>query len=165
MAITRTGLDPWLGFSGTSYFHELTRQAMRVAEEMVEEAVQAPTVPRTVDVLRVTQQVSANTAAGIPATWSVVNGLESIQSLVFQPREWNEAHPAQAKLLDAQRIILMADVPAGGGILADKILTTDRVQYDDPTYGVVPFDVLEVFPIKGAGLVRVKVEYVREGNA
>jgi len=165
MAITRTGLDPWLGFMGTSYFHELARQTMRVAEEMSEEAVAAPAVPRTVDVLRVTKAVDADTAAGIPAVWGAVAGLEDIQSLVFHPREWNETQPAEAHILEGERIILMADVPAAGGILSDKLLPTDRVQYDDPTYGVVPFAVMEVFPIRGAGLVRVKAKYVREGNA
>ena len=164
MSITRTGLEPWLGLSGTGYFHELARQAMRVAEEMSEEAVAAPTVPRTVNVLRVTQLNAVDTAAGISPTWSAVAGLEDIQTLVFHPREWNQAHPTEVALLAGERIFLMADVPAGGGILSDKILTTDRIEYEDGTYGLVPFDVVEVFPIKGAGLVRVKGRYVREGD-
>tara|TARA_B000000532_G_scaffold162640_1_gene131141 strand:- start:378 stop:872 length:495 start_codon:yes stop_codon:yes gene_type:complete len=164
MASTTTGLDPWLGFMGTSYVHELTRQAFRIAEEMTEEAVSAPNVPRVVDVVRKFQVVSVDTALGVPATWQSVAGLSDLQSLVFYPRQWHEEEPAEAKIKAGERVIVIADVPAGGKVQANKIALTDRIKYDDPTYGQSYWEIQEVQPISGPGLVRVKVAFDRQAS-
>ena len=50
MTETRTGLNNWLGESGTRYYQELVRQASRVASEIVEQATNG--TPRVVDVIR-----------------------------------------------------------------------------------------------------------------
>jgi hypothetical protein len=162
MASTTTGLEPWLGFMGTAYAHELTRQAFRIAEEMTEEAVTAPNVPRVVDVVRKTQVSSANTALAVPATWQVVAGLADLQALIFYPRQWHEEEPAEAKIKAGERVIVIVDVPAGGEVQANKIALTDRIKYDDPTYGESFWDVQEVQPISGPGMVRVKVAFDRQ---
>ena len=149
---------------GTSYFHELTRQAVRVAEEMSEEAVAAPGIPRTVSVLRRSVAAPADTAAGIPATWNMAPGLDAVQSLIFYPRNWNIHAPAEAKLLDAERMIVLMDVPASAGQPTDIVLRTDRIRYSDSEYGDATFEVLETQAIEGPGAVRVKVKYAREGT-
>jgi hypothetical protein len=164
MAATTTGLDPWLGFMGTSYVHELTRQAFRIAEEMTEEAVSAPNVPRVVDVVRKTKAVAANTALGVPATWQPVAGLADIQSLIFYPRQWNDDQPDEAKIKAGERVVVLVDVPAGGTVGANKIALTDRVKYIDPTYGLSFWEVKEVEPITGPGMVRVKVAFDRQAS-
>ena len=164
MASTTTGLDPWLGFAGTSYVHELTRQAFRIAEEMTEEATTSANIPRTVNVVRKTETVAANTALGVEATCQVVNGLENLQSLIFYPRQWEEDQPAEARLKSGERMIVIADVPAAGNAGANQVMLTDRVQYNDPTYGDSFWQVLEVQTISGPGMARIKVQFDRQAS-
>ena len=164
MASTTTGLDPFLGFMGTSYVHELTRQAFRIAEEMTEEAVNSPSIPRTVDVVRKFQVASVNTALATPATWQARAGLTDLQSLIFYPRQWHEEEPAEAKIKAGERIIVIADVPAAGKVQANKIALTDRIKYNAPTYGESYWEVHEVQPISGPGLVRIKVSFDRQAS-
>ena len=63
----------------------------------------------------------------------------------------------------AERELLLADVPAGGGVAEDKVVLSDIVEYTDPLYGLARFEVLEAIPVPGPGLVRLKVRYCREG--
>ena len=131
---------------------------------MTEEAVNSPSVPRVVDVVRKFQVVSVDTALAVPATWQSVAGLTNLQSLVFYPRQWAEEEPAEAKIKSGERVIVIADVPAGGKVQANKIALTDRIKYDDPTYGQSYWEVQEVQPISGPGLVRVKVAFDRQAS-
>ncbi len=164
MASTTTGLNPFLGLAGTSYVHELTRQAFRIAEEMTEEAVTAATTPRTISVIRKTETVSANTALAIEATWQTVNGLDDLETLIFYPRQWQEDQPAEARLKSGERMLVVADVPAAGKAGANQIMLTDRVKYTDPTYGLSFWKVLEVQTIGGPGMARIKVEFDRQAS-
>ena len=161
MAQTRTGLNNWLGEMGTDYAHELVRQASRVASELGEEATSG--VPRTVSVLRREEVTAANTALGIIGAYNAVGGLQDLPATVFHPNKWDEeSTPGDVKLREGHRNILVADVPAGGGVGADLIVPTDVIEYDDPLYGVAQFEVLSSTPVPGPGLVRVEVRYSRE---
>lgn len=160
MAETTTGLDPWLGYTGTSYAQELIRQASRVASELVEQPTNG--IPRVVSIIRKTQAVAANTALGIAATWDAVSGLTDLQATYFQPSTWEKDRPATTtQILDAERTLLIADVPAAGGIDAYKILLTDKVRVDDPEFGVVDLEITSVSPVRGTGLVHVDCVYRR----
>ena len=160
MAETTTGLDPWLGFTGASYAQELVRQASRVASELVEQATTG--IPRVVTIVRKTQAIAANTALGIAATWDAVAGLDGLQATYFQPSTWDKDRPGTAtEILDAERTLLIADVPSAGSIAAYKILLTDKIRVDDPEFGLVDFQVTSVSPIRGTGLVHVECVYRR----
>lgn len=164
MAKTTTGLHSWMGETGTNYFHELTRQAFRLAEEITEEAVGGNSIPRTVSVIRKTEAVAANSALGVKATWSTVAGLDTIEALIHYPRSWNESQQQELKLLAGERVIVLVDVPAGGNVSADKISLTDRIKYNDPTYGDSYWEVVEVLPIQGPGMVRTRVRFDRQDS-
>ena len=160
MAETTTGLNPWLGYTGTSYAQELVRQASRVASELVEQPTTG--IPRVVSIVRKTESVSANTSLGIAATWDAVSGLTDLQATYFQPSTWEKDRPATAtEIVGAERTLLIADVPASGSIAAYKILLTDKVRVDDPEFGVVDFQVTSVSPIRGTGLIHVECVYRR----
>ena len=164
MAKTNTGLHSWMGETGTNYFHELTRQAFRLAEEMTEEAVGNNSIPRTVSIIRKVKQGAENSALGVKATWSAVNGLESVEALISYPRQWNEETQEHLKLLSGERMILLIDVPEAGGVSADKISLTDRIKYNDPTYGESFWEITEVQPVQGPGIVRVKASFDRQDS-
>lgn len=160
MSEVNTGLDPWLGFMGSSYAHELVRQASRVASELVEQPTQG--IPRTVSIIRSTVSASADTALGIPATWAVVAGLEGLQATYFQPSAWDKDRPAQAvDITKAERSLLIADTPSAGGISSDTILLTDKIRVDDPEFGMVDLEVTAVKPLRGTGLIHVESVYRR----
>ena len=162
MAQTRTGLDNWLGEIGTSYAHELTRQAARVVSELSEEATQG--IPKVVSILRKEEVSQANTALGIVGQYNPVAGLQNIPATVFHPNKWKEdLTKGDIKIKMAERELLLADVPAGGGVAEDKVVLSDIVEYTDPLYGLARFEVLEAIPVPGPGLVRLKVRYCREG--
>jgi hypothetical protein len=160
MAETRTGLDAWLGLAGTDYAHELVRQASRVVSELSEQATTG--IPRTVNIIRKTVVQAADTALAVAGTWQTVAGLGNLQATMFQPSEWDKDVPATATdIVKADRVFLIADIPAAGGTLADVVLMTDKVQVDDPEFGEVELQILSLFPIRGTGLIKVEAQYVR----
>ena len=67
--------------------------------------------------------------------------------------------------LEGERVVLIADIPAAGGVGADKILTTDRIRYEDAVYGEHAFEITEMSVDQNAGIVRAKVRYAREEGA
>ena len=163
MAETRTGLDNWLGMSGTQYSQELVRQAARVASELVEQPTNG--IPRTIDVVRKAQTQDANTALGVAAQWSPVAGLTGLSATLFLPNEWEGPRDEtdSVRVKEGERSLLVADVPAAGTIPADRIMLTDNVKIDDPVYGEAYFSIESVNPIRGTGLIHVKVVYSRDG--
>ncbi len=163
MAETRTGLNNWLGVTGTQYYQELVRQAARAVSEITEEATSG--VPRTVDVIRKVKTQDADSALGVAAQWSPVAGLTNLAATLFMPGEiYNDETSTDGaiKLKASQRVVLIADIPEAGGIPADKIMLTDKIKMDDPVYGDSRFAVDEIRPIRGAGLVHVIVSYSRD---
>lgn len=164
MAEVTTGLEPWWGFTGTSYAHELSRQAVRVLSEVTNEPVISTTDPITVSILRRQVTLPGNTARGIAATWVEVAGLDDLFAVVFTQADWSEfsASPNATRLLEGERILLIPDVPASGGVDAFEVLTTDRCSYIDPVYGLHSFEITEVRLPQGPGVAWLKVRYARE---
>ena len=161
MTETRTGLNNWLGVTGTQYYQELVRQAARVASEITEQATSG--VPRAIDVIRKSKTSDANTALGVPAVWSAVDGLTGLAATLFMPNERAKERPGAAvEINESQRVLLVADVPAAGGIASDKILLTDKISFEDPVYGDAKFSIDSVNPIRGTGLVHITVSFSRD---
>ena len=162
MTETRTGLDAWLSAFGTARAHELTRQAARVVSELSEPATSG--IPRTVDIVRFVETVAADSALMVQGTYAPVAGLTNLQANYFQPGDWqSEAPGTGTETIKADRVLLIADVPAGGTGLADTILLTDRIRVDDPEFGLVDLAPLKVAPVRGTGLVRVEAKFSRDG--
>ena len=164
MAETSTGLLPFMGFTGTSYAHELTRQAVRVLSELTNEAVTSTNDPIQVNILRRQETAAGNMARGIAATWSTVAGLEDLMAVVFTQSDWNdrEAVPNTVRLREGERVIMIPDIPTAGGVAAYTILPTDRVSYVDAVYGLTSFDITEVRMPQGPGVAWMRVQYARE---
>lgn len=158
MAETRTGLDPWLSQTGTSYIQELVRQASRIASEMVEPATNG--IPRTVIISRDTITQAASSALGVNAT--TTTSTATVQATYFQKTTWGQEMPAvAADIRVAKRALLVADVPELGGKPADKIYLTDVITVDDPEFGDIDLKITKVTPLRGAGLIHVEAEYQR----
>ena len=164
MAATTTGLDRWFGKTGVDYIHELERLAAMMLSEASEESSANPTIPRKVSILRREDPVGGDPIRGIAATWTTVAGLTNLTSWVWLPSAWNDSAMQQGapSLREGERVIVIADIPAAGNGAANRVLPTDRIKYDDPTYGEQVFEVRNVEPNPGAGLVRVFVKYARE---
>lgn len=137
---------------------------MRVLSEITNEPVVSTVDPITVSILRRQVLVPGNTARGIASTWTEVAGLEDMLAVVFTQADWSEANadPNATRLLEGERIIMIPDVPAGGGVDAFEVLTTDRVSYIDAVYGLHSFEILEVRLPQGPGVAWMRVRYARE---
>lgn len=147
---------------GASRAHELIRQASRIVSEASEQATNG--IPRVVDVIRKTETVAGDSALMLPATYQPVAGLTSLQATYFQPSEWNNTRPGTAaEVVQADRVLLIADVPAAGDGAADVILLTDRVRVDDPEFGLIDLIVTDVATVRGTGLVKVEASFGRDG--
>lgn len=133
-----------------------------VASEGSEQATTEPTPPRTVDILRRQVSAAGDPSSGISPTWSAVAGLSGLTAYVYRPHEWTAREEAQIELREGDRIVVVADVPTAGGIAADTILRTDRVRFDDALFGTTAFEIVEVRPPAGEGLIWLHVRYARE---
>ncbi len=159
MAETRTGLNPWLSETGTAYVHELVRQASRIASELVEPATTG--IPREVTLTRSQIAVAANTALGINSTTNDTS--VTVEANYFQKTVWGEEQPGTvAPIRKADRVLILKDVPAFGGQLADKVLLTDVIAVDDPEFGVVNLEIKKVTPLRGTGMIHVEAVYHRK---
>lgn len=155
MAATSDGLNGFFGTVGAHYINELKRRA---AQMLVETSAPAGD-PRTVSVLRMEQDDAGNLALGISPSWSQIAGLANLEAAVITAAQWAEQpiRGVKVELKDADRVIIIADVPLGG-----LILPSDRIQYTDPVYGEVVFDVIESLFDDGANICRVLVKYAKE---
>ncbi len=158
MAETRTGLNPWLSETGTSYLSELVRQASRIASEMVEPATSG--IPRTVIVSRDVITQAASSALGVDAITATHTA--TVQATYFQKTTWGEETPAvTSDIRVAKRALLIADMPELAGKPSDRIYLTDVIVVDDPEFGSVSLKITKVTPLRGAGLIHVEAEYQR----
>lgn len=159
MAETTTGLNPWLGKTGTDYVHELVRQASRIASELVEEATHG--IPRQVTITRSQIAVAANTALGVDATTN--DSSVVVSANYFQKTTWLEEQPGTvAPIRRADRTLLLKDVPAFGGQQANFVFITDIISVDDPEFGLVNLEIKKVTPLRGTGMIHVEAVYVRK---
>lgn len=154
MPKTTTGLDGFFGTIGTHYVNELKRRATKM---LVESTAQAGE-PRTITIVRKTNNNDGNPALMLPNTWTTVSGMEDLEAAILEATDWSEQWPGKPPIefKDADRIILIADVPNGG-----YVLTSDRVIYDDPVYGERTFDVLHAAHDDAANICRVLVKYAK----
>ena len=162
MPVTRNWLLRWHGLAGVDYLHELHRQGMAIMSEVVEESVASPGIPRTVDVLRRQVSVAPDSANFVPATWVVVAGLTGLTAMVHLPGWEDQGQPVSQVLRDGERMVIIADIPAAGGVSDDTLKSSDRLKYDDPTYGEQVFEIIELRSEPGTGLVFARVKYAKE---
>lgn len=164
MPTTTTGLNPFNDLFGTHYIHEMTRQAMRIGAEMNNPAVLSSVTPQPVDVLRRRIIADGVPSQGIAELWETVAGLTDIFGQVILPAAWNKAQvePGMPVLRSTQRVVLLVDVPATGEVGQYDVVMTDRIKYEDPIYGDQVFEIKELMPSPGPGIVRMIVEYARE---
>jgi len=166
VAETDSGLNAYLGFTGTSRAHELIRSGVRVLSEITNEAVASTVDPITVDILRRQVSISGNPMGGIPDTYTTVAGLSDLLAVVFTQAAWNDRQIDPAvRLKEGERVILLPDVPAAGGIDAYEVTTNDRCRFSDPVYGLQSFEITEVRLPQGPGTAWLKVKYAREAGA
>lgn len=143
---------------------ELRRQALVSTSEINEHIPADSDFPRTVEVKRQEKTADGNPAIGIGATWATVAGLDAIVGHVRTNGKWRDQETGQRILLgEAERIVMLLDVPAGGNGLADEVLTTDRLIFDDPIKGeVTVWEVVETYVSNRDGIAVCRVKYARE---
>jgi hypothetical protein len=161
---TETGLNAFLGFHGTHRIHELTRQAARITAEMNNPAVSSDVDPSPVSIIRRVLTSAGNPSQGIEPTYNFAAGLSAVFGTVILPAAWNPVQPQEGGVIlkDNERVVILVDIPAAGGVAAGKLLLSDQLLLTDPIYGFVTFDVTKVMPSPGPNIVRAVARYARE---
>ena len=149
-----------VGPAGQMRFQNL----LRIAHETHRSVTSVPGEPTTVDILRVTQIVAGNPAAGIQPTFVPVAGLNGIAASYELPDVWNRRLESGGVPLKAnERVVWLRDVPATATERQDVVLLTDRVRFDDPIYGPgIVWSVFEIRTEDAARLIRVLIRYARQ---
>lgn len=164
MAQVTTGGNRLFGKTTMSRVSELRRQALVAASEINELIPLDSDVPRRVAVKRQEVVAPGTPSAGIAPTWSTVAGLGDIVGHVRTSGKWVDSETGQRIVLgDAERVVMLLDVPAGGNGLADEVLLTDRLVFDDEIKGAASvWDVKAVYLNKRDGIVICRASYARE---
>ena len=142
MAIPRT-----LGSVLQARAVSLRRQAMVAVSELRGD------YPATVNVIRREPTGPATSSRGVTTAWAAVAGLSGLQGHVRYNGKWVQtATGAEVELKGMQRIVMIADLPAGGNAGANDLLTTDRLQFTDAVYGQSTWVIKEVRDRNADGL-------------
>lgn len=140
MAIPRT-----LGPIIQARAQNLRRQAMVALSELVGPTTALGDYPVRVDVVRREQTAPGAPSRGIAPTWSVVAGLSDLVGHVRFSGKWvMKDTGVEAEIREHQRIVMLADLPAGGSGGANELLLTDRLRFADNVYGTAVWKVLEI---------------------
>ena len=102
-------------------------------------------VSMTVDVLRRAQTAAGSSALGIAPAFTTISGLNDIPALIRAGGTWrDQASGGERQLLEAERIVIVLDLPAGGAAARGELLASDRLRWSEPPYGKRTFEILEV---------------------
>lgn len=160
---TTTGKNRLFGPLTQGRIHELRRQAGVAVSEAVEEATAAGSFPRQVDVIRLEATAAAQPSLGLDASWAAVAGLTGLVGHVRTGGRWRDEEAGRdVQLRENERSVLVYDVPAAGDGAEGDILTTDRLRFDDPIYGVSAWEITEVRPRKASNMAHVLCRWARE---
>lgn len=164
MAQVITGANRLFGRTTMARMSELRRQALVSASEISELIPLDTDYPRRLAVKRQQVTVAGSPSVGIGPTWVTVAGLGDLVGHVRTSGKWvDEETGARIVLGEADRVVMVLDVPAGGYGLADEILLTDRLIFDDEIKGPdVVWDVKGIYLNKRDGIVVCRVTYARE---
>lgn len=142
---------------------ELRRRGVVLASEADELIPADSDFPRTVDVVRREQTSAGNPSAGVDGTWAVVAGLTGLTGRVRANGSWRDRDTGHlVQLGDAERVVFILDVPAGGNGLADQVLLTDHLRFTDPTKGAAIWEVVDLRLHLRDGIALLRVKYNRE---
>lgn len=118
---------------------------MVAVAELVGSTAAPGSYPTSVDVVRREVLTSGNTSLGIAPTWTTVAGLTDLVGHVRFSGKWViEETGVELEIRQHQRIVMLADLPAGGLGGANELLLTDRLRFDDHVYGSSVWRVLEI---------------------
>lgn len=164
MGETTTGANRLFGNTTMGRMGELRRQALVSSSEINEHIPADSDFPRTVSVQRKEQTSAGQPSIGLGASYSLVAGLTDITGHVRTNGRWKDARTGQRILLgDAERVVMLLDIPAGGNGQADELLTTDRLIFDDPIKGAATvWEVEEVYISYRDGIAVARCKYIRE---
>ncbi len=158
MAISRT-----LGPVIQARAQQLRRQAMVALSELTGATTADGSYPRLVDIVRLEPSGPANSAAGVATTWTEVPGLTNLVGHVRYFGRWVDVETGVGvELRDNQRVVMVADIPAGGAGAAGDLLLSDNLRFEDQTYGVADWKILQVRVRKPDGLAWALCEWARE---
>lgn len=119
--------------------------------------------PVTVNVIRREPAGPAASSRGVTTAWSTIAGLSGLQGHVRYNGRWVEkATGAEVELRENERIVMIADLPAGGSAGVNDLLTTDRLQFTDDTYGQSVWMIREIRDRNADGLCWALCEWARE---
>lgn len=102
-------------------------------------------VPVTVDIIRRELTQAGSSALGIVDAHINVEGLDDVQALIRSKGTWrDQTGGGKRQLLEAERIVVLLDIPTAGAASRGELLPTDRLRWSEPPYGERTFDVLEI---------------------
>jgi len=165
MANTSTGAARRLGAASMDRLTELRRQAVVMLSEVTgAEPGSGSVLPRLVEVVRRQQTAPGDLVAGIAPTYAEVAGLTGLTGHVRTQGQWasEEAGGERIEIGDSQRIVVILDIPAAGGIGAEQLLLTDRLRFDDPLVGGTVWRVTSVRVREADGIAVALVEHAKE---
>lgn len=160
-----TGHNARLGTTLTQRAHEILRRGAYAHAEQTNQPVTSG-LPRTIAIHRSVVTIAGNSATRVPRTWAQVAGLDAIAGTVWLPAPWNEKKSeTDIPLRDSERMVTLVDVPATVAEGEDVVLLTDRLSFDDPTYGVDSvFNVKRIHALPD-GVTHVRVMYAHADEA
>jgi hypothetical protein len=158
MAIPRT-LGPIIQVAAQN----ARRRAMVAVAELVGPTTGAGSYPVYVDVVRREVIAAGNTSLGIAPTWTTVAGLTNLVGHVRFSGKWViEETGVELEIRQHQRIVMLADLPAGGAGAANALLLTDRLRFADNVYGTSVWRVMEIRVRTSDRLCWALCEWARE---
>jgi len=131
-----------------------------VSEVTGAEPGSATLFPRAIDVVREQESVAGDGIAIAP-TYAAVAGMTGLTGHVRTQGQWRneEAGGERVEIGDSQRIVIILDIPTGGGIGAELLLLTDVLRFDDPLIGETDWRVVDVRIREDDGIVVALVEH------
>lgn len=157
MAIPRT-----LGPIIQARAQALRRQAMVAVAELRGPTAAVGSYPVAVDVIRRNPTGPASSASGLTTAWTETVFADLVGHVRYNGRWRLRGTDTEVELRDDQRIAMVADLPSGGGAGADRLLVTDRLRFDDDTYGTSVWRILEIRDRAADGLCWALCEWARE---
>ncbi|MFN3199992.1 MAG: hypothetical protein ACE366_16470 [Bradymonadia bacterium] len=102
-------------------------------------------VPVTVDIIRRELTQTGSSALGIVDAHTHVSGLNNIPALIRMSGTWrDQTGGGKRQLLEAERIVVLLDIPVAGNAGRGELLPTDRLKWSEPPYGERTFEVVEI---------------------
>lgn len=117
---------------------------------------------QSVDVLRRNPDGASSTSTGRTATWTTTTFAALVGHVRYNGKWKLRDTDTEVLLREDQRIIMVADLPAGAGADVNELLLSDRLRYTDDTYGLSVWVPVEIRDRDADGICWALCDWARE---